>query len=78
MAENGEFSTNLIGLARFQMQQKHFSAKVGHLIIYTALVTFTFKFTFVYLKRVLRMAFLTQLFSSVTTIHTVRIPMEIP
>ena len=57
--EGINFTTNLIGLARFQMQQQHFSAKIGHLVIYTALVVFTFKFTFVYLKRVLRMAFLT-------------------
>ena len=58
-AEDINFKTNLIGLARFQMQQQHFSAKIGHLVIYTALVVYTFKFTFVYLKRVLRMAFLT-------------------
>lgn len=57
--EGINFKTNLMGLARFQMQQQHFSAKVGHLVIYTALVVFTFKFTFVYFKRVLRMAFLT-------------------
>lgn len=55
------FKTNLIGFARFQMQQKLFSTKVGHLIMYTALVVYTFKFTFVYLKRVLRMAFLTMI-----------------
>lgn len=53
------FNTNLIGLARFQMQQNHFSIKIGYMIIYIALITYTFKFTFVYLKRVLRMAFLT-------------------
>lgn len=55
------FKTNLIGFARFQMQQKLFSAKIGHLIIYTALVVYTIKFTFVYLKRVLRMAMLTMI-----------------
>ena len=53
------FKTNLIGLARFQMQQQHFSDKLGNLVIYMALVAYTFKFTFMYLKRVLRMAFLT-------------------
>lgn len=53
------FKTNLLGLARFRMQRNNFTAKVGHLIIYTALVVYTFKFTFVYLKRLLRMAFLT-------------------
>lgn len=58
-AEDINFKTNLIGLARFQIQQQHFSAKIGYLVIYTALVVFTFKFTFIYLKRVLEMAFLT-------------------
>ena len=57
--EGFRFKTNLMGLARFQMQQEHFSAKIGHLVIYAALVIYTFKFTFVYLKRVLRVAFLT-------------------
>lgn len=58
-AEGISFKTNLIGLARFQMQQQHFSAKIGHLIIYTALVTYTIKFVFIYFKRVCKMAFLT-------------------
>lgn len=53
------FTTNLIGLARFQMQQKNFSAKIGFLVIYVALVVYTFKFTFLYIKRMLNMAFLT-------------------
>ena len=53
------FKTNLIGLARFQLQQRTFSAKVGYLVMYVALITYTFKFTFIYLKRVLIMAFLT-------------------
>ena len=55
------FTTNLMGLARFQMQQQHFTAKIGHLVIYTALVTYTLKFTFIYLKRVLKVAFLTMI-----------------
>lgn len=53
------FQTNLIGLARFQLQQMHFSAKVTYLAMYTALVVYTFKFTIVYIKRLLKMAFLT-------------------
>lgn len=59
LATGESFKTNLIGLARFQMQQQHFSAKIGHLVIYIALITYTIKFTIVYLKRVIRMAFLT-------------------
>lgn len=53
------FRTNLMGLARFQIQQKHFSGKIGSLVIYSALVIYTFKFTVIYFKRVLKVAFLT-------------------
>lgn len=53
------FKTNLMGLARFQIQQKHFSGKIGSLVIYSALVIYTFKFTVIYFKRVLKVAFLT-------------------
>ncbi len=56
-----KFKTNLIGLARFQVQKQLFSAKIGHLIIYTALVVYTFKFTFLYFKRAFKMAFLTMI-----------------
>lgn len=57
---NGEtFTTNLIGLARFKMQQQQFSSKLGYFMLYIGLVVFTFKFTFVYLKRLLVMVFLT-------------------
>lgn len=55
------FKTNLLGLARFRLQQVNFTDKVLYLILYTALVVYTFKFTFVYFKRVLKMAFLTMI-----------------
>lgn len=56
---NETFTTNLIGLARFQAQQMALSKQIEYIIIYVALVTFTIKFTFTYLRRVLNMAFLT-------------------
>ena len=54
-----EFVTNLMGLARFQMQQQAFSKKVMQLCIYVALITLTIKFTIKYLKRMMNIAFLT-------------------
>ena len=56
---NVTFNTNLIGLVRFLAQSSVSIFKLGYLIIYIMLITFTVKFTFVYLKRVINMAFLT-------------------
>lgn len=53
------FKTNLMGLARFQIQNHNMSEELGFLVIYAALVAFTVKFTIVYFKRVLNMAFFT-------------------
>lgn len=60
-AGNGyeSFSTNLIGLVRFCTQYDTVAVKIGYEIMYIMLVIYTFKFTFIYLKRVLYMAFLT-------------------
>ena len=56
---NQKFVTNLMGLARFQMQQQAFSKKIMQLIIYVALITLTIKFTIKYIKRMINIAFLT-------------------
>lgn len=56
---NSTFNTNLIGLVRFCIQSDVSIFKLGYLIIYVMLTTYTIKFTFVYLKRVINMAFLT-------------------
>ena len=56
---SGTFNTNLIGLVRFCIQSDVSIFKLGYLIIYVMLTTYTLKFTFVYLKRVINMAFLT-------------------
>ena len=59
--KSGAFNTNLIGLVRFCAQSSVPQFKVGYLILYIMLTTFTAKFTFIYLKRVINMAFLTMI-----------------
>ena len=54
-----EFSTDLMGLIRFQMQYNTVPQKILYLILYMAMVVYTCMFTFYYLRRVLTMAFLT-------------------
>ena len=53
------FNTNLIGLVRFCTNSQVGIFRLGYLILYAMLTAFTLKFTFVYLKRVVNMAFLT-------------------
>lgn len=53
------FKTNLIGLARFKIQNDNVFSKLSYQVVYIALLVFTVKFAFVYLKRVVNMAFLT-------------------
>lgn len=62
--ENGsstgvEFNTDLMGMIRFKMQSPNVAGKILYLILYLAMVIYTFMFTFYYLKRVLTIAFLT-------------------
>ncbi len=59
--KSGAFNTNLIGLVRFCAQSSVPQFKVGYLILYIMLTTYTAKFTFIYLKRVINMAFLTMI-----------------
>ena len=53
------FITNFMGLARFQAQENSLTNQLGYVIIYIAFITLTFKFTFIYFKRMLKMAILT-------------------
>lgn len=53
------FSTNLMGLARFQVQRKTVIEKFTYLIIYGFLIYYTIMFAWKYLKRMIMMAFLT-------------------
>ena len=53
------FKTNLMGLARFQVQRKTLLEKGSYLVIYAFLVYYTIMFAWKYLKRMIMMAFLT-------------------
>lgn len=53
------FSTNMIGLVRFQVQHTDALFKITYMTIYVLMVFYTIKFTWVYLKRMVSMAFLT-------------------
>ena len=59
LSAKDKFSTNLLGLARFQTQYKEFGPKMAYLIMYIALIWNTLRFTWFYLNRLLMMAFLT-------------------
>ena len=56
---NYKFKTNLTGLVRFQTQYEAASSSLIFTIFYLAVVFFTFKFTWTYVKRAITMAFLT-------------------
>ncbi len=58
-ASSFSFNTNLIGLVRFCVQSDNLLFRTGYLILYTMLTVYTFKFTMIYLKRLINMAFLT-------------------
>lgn len=57
----GGLKTNLLGAARFKTQYNNFGSKMAYFIMYLALVFYTLRFTWFYLKRVLMMAFLTMI-----------------
>ena len=64
VVENGvstgdKFVTNLMGIVRFMIQSESAVVQVAYEIMYVMLIVYTIKFTLVYLKRVLNMAFLT-------------------
>lgn len=53
------FVTNFMGLARFQAQQYSLIKQIIYIFIYISFISLTFKFTLIYLKRMLSMAMLT-------------------
>lgn len=53
------FSTNLIGYVRFMIQSVDFKEKITFFCLYLMLMIYSVRFTWVYLKRVVNMAFLT-------------------
>lgn len=54
-----KFDTDLMGAVRLQAQYDDFASKVTFMIFYIALVVYTVKFSWVYLKRTVTMMFLT-------------------
>lgn len=54
-----EFNTNLMGLVRLQVQYNDFTSQVTYIIFYVALLVYTVKFTWVYMKRLVTLMFLT-------------------
>ena len=53
------FETNLMNYVRFMVQASDLSVKLGFLGLYIMLVIYSLRFTWIYLKRVINMAFLT-------------------
>ena len=64
LAEGGsntdiKFKTDLMGVCRMYMQYAEYGVRFPYVIMYIALVVYTIKFTWEYLKRAITMAFLT-------------------
>ncbi len=57
--EGHTFTGNLMSYVRFMLQAKDTSTSIGFFLLYLMLMFFTIKFTWIYLKRVVNMAFLT-------------------
>lgn len=53
------FAANLMSYVRFMVQAGDFNVKIAHCALYIMLVIFSIRFTWIYLKRVVNMAFLT-------------------
>lgn len=53
------FAANLMSYVRFMVQAGDLTVKVSFLVLYIMLVIFSVRFTWIYLKRVVNMAFLT-------------------
>lgn len=54
-----EFSSNLMSYVRFMVQAEDLNIKIAFFALYVMLVIYSIRFTWVYLKRVVNMAFLT-------------------
>ena len=54
-----KYNTTLMGLVRLQLQYKDLTPKLIYTIFYIALLVYTCKYTWIYLKRTVTMAFLT-------------------
>lgn len=54
-----QFSANLMSYVRFMVQAADLNVKIAFMALYIMLVIFSIRFTWIYLKRVVNMAFLT-------------------
>lgn len=59
--EDIAFKTNLTGLVRFRAQSNDAEEVTAYTLVYVVLVFYTFRFTIIYLKRFLYMAFFTMI-----------------
>lgn len=66
-----KFTTNLMGLVRFQAQSRNLIKKVSYMLLYFMMVIYTVKFSFIYLKRFIYMAFLVILSPIVAVMYAV-------
>lgn len=66
-----EFVTNLTGACRMQVQYQDLMKGTIYLILYIALIIYTIKFTWQYLKRAITMAFLTLMAPVVTLTYPI-------
>lgn len=66
-----EFVTNLTGACRMQVQYQDLMKGTIYLILYIALIVYTIKFTWQYLKRAITMAFLTLMAPVVTLTYPI-------
>lgn len=53
------FNTDLLGLTRLQTQYEEFGRKLIYLILYIALIVYTVKYSWIYMKRTITIMFLT-------------------
>lgn len=65
------FKTNLTGYCRMKIQATDLGTKVIFLLFYIAIIVYTFKFTFEYMKRAITLAFLTLMAPLVTLTYPI-------
>lgn len=56
-----KFSTNIMGLTRFQAQNTFVTKRIGYCLLYLMLIIITIRFTIMYIKRMIFMAYLTMI-----------------
>lgn len=70
-SHNSWFNTNIMGYCRFMTQSDEGIETMGFTILYIALIVYTLKFTWEYMKRSIKMAFLTLMAPLVTLTYAI-------